>query len=265
MNANDVLAERQGAVLRVTLNRPDKHNALSRAVLERLRGVFAQQAADDQLKVAVLTGAGEVSFAAGGDLRDLAKVRTTDETRAMSEQARAALDAVREFPVPVVAALNGDARGGAAELAVACDFRVAAAHARIGFIQGRLNISTAWGGGTDLMRLLGATRALDVLSRSEMLPPERALAMGLIDAVATDDRDLETSIQVFIRPFLKQAPQVLRAFKALASAARAGAPRQDLYQLETTHLMRTWVHDDHWAAADGVLAKPKERNEHVQE
>ena len=178
---DDVLVERQGAVLRVTLNRPEKHNALSRTVLEHLRRVFTEHAGNHELKVAVLSGAGERSFAAGGDLRDLAEVRTTSQTRQMSEQARAALDAVREFPVPVVAALNGDARGGAAELAVACDFRVAAAHARIGFIQGRLNISTAWGGGTDLMRLLGASRALNVLARSEMLTAERALAIGLID------------------------------------------------------------------------------------
>ena len=72
-------------------------------------------------------------------------------------------------------------------------------------------------------------------------------------------------MQHFITPLLQQAPQVLRAFKALANAARAGAPRKDLYQLETTHLIDTWVHEDHWAVADGVLAKSNEGNKHGQD
>ena len=82
------------------------------------------------------------SFAAGGDLKDLDGIRIRDDAATMSRDTRAAFDAIRAFPVPVVAALNGDALGDRAELAVACDFRVAAAHARIGFVQGRPGITT---------------------------------------------------------------------------------------------------------------------------
>ena len=80
--------------------------------------------------------------------------------------------------MPVVAALNGDALGGGAELAVACDLRVMAAGARIGFIQGRLNIPTSWGGAADLMRLVGPARGLSLLARSAMLDGAAALATG---------------------------------------------------------------------------------------
>ena len=117
MSAETLLVETAGPVLRVTLNRPEKRNALSRDLLEALRAAFVEHANDAGLRVAVLRGAGEKSFAAGGDLRDLASVRSRDQAAEMAEQAKAALDAIRYFPLPVVAALNGDALGGGAELA----------------------------------------------------------------------------------------------------------------------------------------------------
>jgi len=248
-----VLAGITGNVLNVTLNRPEKRNALSRAVLAELRRVFTEFAGAGELRVAVLRGAGDRSFAAGGDLRDLASVRTHEEARRMAEEAHDALDAIRSFPVPVVAALNGDALGGGAELAVACDFRVAASHAHIGFIHGRLNIATAWGGGEDLMRLVGAARALRLLAASERLDAAGAQRLGLVDAVGAPAEPLQALTDRYIAPFLQQVPQVLRAFKALAMAVRRGLPGTDIRALETHHLVETWVLPDHWHAADKIL------------
>jgi enoyl-CoA hydratase len=254
-HASTLEVAHDGDVLRVTITRPEKLNALSRAVLEELRQAFAEHAGDDGLRLAVLRGAGNRSFAAGGDLRDLASVRTLEETTEMATRAKAALDAIRDFPVPVIAALNGNAMGGGAELAVSCDFRVAARHARIGFVQGRLDISTAWGGGVDLMQLVGPSRALGLLCRAEMLDGETALGLGLVDRVAEDGQSLDECLEVFAAPFLRQKPQVLRAFKALAREARRGATRSELDALETRNFAAAWIHDDHWAAADKVLAK----------
>lgn len=245
----------KGAALRVVIDRPTKRNALSRELLRALERVFTEHAANDELKIAVLSGAGDKSFAAGGDLRDLATIRTREGASEMADQAKAALGRIRAFPVPVIAALNGDAMGGGAELAVACDFRIAAAHARIGFVQGRLNLSTAWGGGIDLARLVGSSAALRVLCGGELLTPERALAIGLIDAVAGPQQSLEDAIGTFAAPILAQAPQVLRAFTAVTRACRAGAPRSEIDALETRLFAATWIHEDHWKAADGLLSK----------
>lgn len=245
-------AEVAGGVLNVIINRPEKRNALSRAVLAELGRTFHDFAAAGELKVAVLRGAGDRCFAAGGDLHDLATVRTPEQTRTMADEAHDALDAIRDFPLPVVAALNGDALGGGAELAVACDFRVAANHAQIGFIQGRLNISTAWGGGGDLMRLIGVSPALRLLVASERLDAQAALGAGLVDAVAVAQEPLQAAVERFIAPFLQQAPQVLRAFKALARAMRRGLPASEVRAVETRHLVETWVHPDHWQAADKI-------------
>jgi enoyl-CoA hydratase len=254
MSTPEIVTASVDGILRVTINRPEKRNALSRSVLAELGQTFAAHATDERLLAAVLRGAGDKSFAAGGDLRDLSSIRTCDAAVAMAEQAKAALHAIRRFPVPVIAALNGDAMGGGAELAAACDFRVAAAHARIGFVQGRLNISTAWGGGVDLMKLVDPTTALRLLCRSDMLRGAEALSLGLIDAVADEGQELDGLLADFLAPLLRQTPQVIRAFKALALAARDGKPRAELDALETRLFAANWIHDDHWIAAEKILS-----------
>lgn len=253
MPGSNLVVDLNERVLTVTINRPEKRNALSRAVLEELRQTFTATASNEAIRVAVLRGAGEKSFAAGGDLRDLSTIRTRDGATEMANQAKAVLDSIRNFPLPVVAALNGDALGGGAELAAACDFRILAAHARIGFIQGKLNISTAWGGGIDLLQLVGPAIGLRLLSRSELLDAPVALSMGLVDAVAKPDQSLDDLLQTFLAPMLRQAPQVMRAFKALALQVRAGRPRSELEALETDLFSGTWIHEDHWTAADNLL------------
>jgi enoyl-CoA hydratase len=255
MNSSDIKVESSAGVLRVTINRPDKRNALSAEVLQSLAKVFASNCDDPNLGVAVLRGAGEQCFAAGGDLRELASITTLEGAAEMARDAKASLEAIRQFPLPVVAALNGDAMGGGAELSVACDFRIAAAHARIGFVQGRLNISTAWGGGIDLMRLVGPSRGLGLLCRGEMLSGAEAAALGLVDAVAREGQSLDGLIADFVAPILKQSPQVLRAFKAVSKGVHAGLSRAELNDIETRMFAETWVHADHWSAAAKITSK----------
>ena len=253
--AGDVLVDRSGRVLHVTLNRPDKHNPLSRAVLARLGHVFRQARDEPELACAVVTGAGARYFAAGGDLRDLAHVRAEADVRAMAEEARDALDAIREFPLPVVALLNGDAIGGGAELAVACDFRIARAGAAIGYVHGRLEITSAWGGGTDLIALIGRSRALQMMARGERIGADEALQWGLVDRVAAPE-SLESALQEFTAPMLAHGAAVLRGAKAQIVAARRGLSYAERRAVELDAFVRTWIHPDHWAALERVLPAP---------
>lgn len=245
-------------VATVTINRPERRNAMSWTVMTELRQAFAAAKADDEVRVVVLTGAGDKAFAAGGDLREFARIRDEKGTRELFEGASRALESVRCFPVPVVAALNGLAVGGGAELAVACDFRIAASHAAIGFVQARLNISSGFGGGTDLMRLLGPSRALMCALRAEILPSEKAKAIGLVDEVAGAGESLDDCVGRFLEPMLRQAPQVIRSYKAMALAERLGLLAQARWQTERDGLVTTWLHPDHWAAADRALDKDRE-------
>lgn len=249
----DVLLRRDGRVLRVTINRPEKHNPLSRSVLAELQEAFESARDDADLACVVLTGAGDRYFAAGGDLRDLAQVRTEQGAGDMVEESRAALDAVRTFPLPVVAVLNGDALGGGAELALACDMRVMREGAGIGYVQGRLAITTGWGGGTDLAMVVGPARALRMTARCETVSAATALAWGLADAVAPAD-GLDAAVQDFIAPMLKQSGNVLRGFKAQALAARRGLSFEDRRAVEQRDFVKTWMHEDHWSAVDRFLS-----------
>lgn len=250
-----LLVRIERSVLYVTLNRPDKHNALNTATLAALRATFTDHADDDTLTAAVLTGAGAQSFAAGGDLVEFDSIRTPQQVLAMRTLAKAALDSVRNFPVGVIAALNGHARGGAAELAVACDLRISAHHACIGFVQRQLAITPAWGGGTDLMRLVGPARGLRLLATGELVAAERALDLGLIDGVAPADEPFGEFVEAFVSPFRALTPRVARAGKALSLAAKLGASRRELDAIEETSLVTTWTHADHWAAV-GRVFKP---------
>jgi enoyl-CoA hydratase len=245
-------------VATITINRPDKHNPLSSAVLGELRATVESLGARSALRCLVIRGAGERYFAAGGDLRALADVRTGEQTLDMVVHSRGALDAVRDCPLPVIALLNGDVLGGGAELAVACDLRVMRAGARIGFIQGRLNICSAWGGGPDLFALVGPSRALRMTARAELIDAPTALSWGLADHVVPDDA-LDASLRAFVEPMLRQTPAVLRAWKAQARAARRGESYERRREVERAALLETWLHDDHWTAVATILSPAKEK------
>ncbi len=242
-------------LLKVLINRPAKRNALSQGVLAELRRCFEQAAVRDDLRAAVLRGAGERCFAAGGDLQEFDGMRTPEQAERIGIDSCAALDAIRHCPVPVVALLNGDALGGGAELAVACDIRIAAPHTRIAFVQGTLNIAPAWGGGADLMRLAGPAQALRLLCRADLVGVEEALSLGLIQGYCPREQDFDVYCAEFLAPFRERKPQVTRAFKALARAQREGLAPEPLRKLEHAMLIETWCHADHWEAHDRVLAR----------
>lgn len=249
-----VTARRRGSVLYVTIDRPEKRNALSRDTLSALKGAFDAHAGDAELTAAVLSGAGTRAFAAGGDLHELQGLVTADAIEAFTLHARAALDSVRRFPVPVIGALNGDALGGGAELAMACDLRLAAPHIRIAFLQGKLAISTAWGGGIDVTRLLGPARALELLASSRLVTAAEAAGMGLVSAVAPADLPIGEFAAQWLESWAHQRPQVMRAFKAQSLAERLGLPRPDREAAELAGFVGSWLHPDHWAAAERAIA-----------
>jgi enoyl-CoA hydratase len=257
MNADWVRSDYTDGVLTVTIDRAGKHNALSQSILAGIASVLADHAADENLLLAVVRGAGDSYFAAGGDLMELGEVRSRQDIVAMCRHAKGALDQVRNFPLPVIAALNGDALGGGSELAVACDFRVAATHAHLGFIQGRLNAAPAWGGGVDLMRLVGPNRALGLFAGAGLVGGEEALSLGLFDALAVEGENLDDVLDRFTAPMRRQKPQVLRALRALAKGVRSGLPVDELAALEESVFVETWLHDDHWAAVEEVIKRLK--------
>jgi enoyl-CoA hydratase/carnithine racemase len=246
--------EPQAGAVWITIDRAEKHNALARPVLNEVAAAVRTAGEREDIRYIVVTGSGDKYFAAGGDLRELSGVRDEAGALAMTEDAGAALDAIRHCPVPVIAFLNGDAIGGGAELALSCDMRLQSAHARIGYIQAKLAITSAWGGGPDLFRLVGPARALRMIARCELVEAARALEWGLADAVISDGRSGD-DIASFLKPLGACPPQVLRGIKAQAIAARRGGGWAAHRSVEQKHLVRTWLHDDHWAASEKFLSR----------
>ena len=240
-------------VLHITINRPEKRNALSMGLLDEL-GSALNAHRDASVKCALLTGAGDRAFAAGGDLKELDAIRSETAAREMSERGHAALDAVRYFPVPVIGALNGLALGGGAELAMSCDMRIAAAHAELGLIQAQLNVTTAWGGGIDLINAVGNSAALAILCSGRRIDAQEALRLCLYEAVCPKSLEFSTFTESFLQGYLSKSINVLHSYKATA-AARRKRLHDELTETARQGFVTAWIDDDHWDAAAKALKK----------
>lgn len=251
--AQHLIVECADDILQVTINRPEKRNALSLAMLDELGATFRKYS-DTELKCAVLTGAGNRCFAAGGDLKELEAIRSVEDTRAMSERGHNALDAVRYFPVPVIGALNGLALGGGAELAMACDIRIATANAELGLIQSQLNVTAAWGGGIDLINAIGNSAALALLCSGRRLKAAEALRLCLFEAVCGEGEDFGAFTREFLSGYTGKGINVLRSYKATA-AARRKRLQDELMHTARDGFVAAWTHDDHWEAVERAVRK----------
>lgn len=186
-----VTVEHAGAIARVTLDRPDKLNALNVGMFHGLIAAIEAVVASPTARVCILSGAGR-AFAAGADI-GLYQGTVSADIRRFMDLGRRALGAVATCPKPVIAAVHGYALGGGFELAIACDFIVAAESARLGLPEVTLGLLPGGGGTQRLPRLVGRLRANDLLMTGRSLTAEEALSWGLINRVAPDDGVLEAA------------------------------------------------------------------------
>lgn len=177
-----VAAERQGSTAWLTLQRPEAANALSRALVANLRVELASLRADPSLTAVVLAGVEGKAFCAGADLKERLAM-TLEQTRTFLDELGALVNAIADFPRPVIAAISGAALGGGLEIALACDFRVADVTASLGLAEVRLGIIPGAGGTQRLSRLCGLAAAKELVLTGRRIDAERALALGLLSRV----------------------------------------------------------------------------------
>ena len=179
----DVVFEREGSVVRITINREGSHNALNRAVLEGLSELFDQLEGDDEVIAVVITGVGRKAFVAGADVREIqeaGKART-----ALIRRGQEILSKIRHSSKIVIAAVNGYALGGGCELAMACDIRIASENATFGLPEVKLGLMTGYGGSQLLSRLVGTGRAKYVMFTGDLFTASDAYQMGLVEKVCS--------------------------------------------------------------------------------
>jgi enoyl-CoA hydratase len=183
-----LLLEREGGVATLTLNRPDALNSWNEKMRGELRDAVRALGEDDALRVLVVTGAGR-AFSAGEDVRGMKGLAGLG-TRGFRRVARAihnVFDEIEAMEVPVIAALNGVAAGGGLELALSCDFRIAARGAKLGFPENNVGLIPGSGGCSRLVKLVGLARAKRLVMTGEMVGAERALELGLIEEVVAPE------------------------------------------------------------------------------
>jgi methylglutaconyl-CoA hydratase len=200
-----VRVEQRGGVVVWTIDRPDRMNALSRAVLTSLGSLSREAVANPSIRAIVIAGAGDRAFSAGADLKERQGMSEND-VRAQIDLYRSELGPLDRSPKPVVAAINGLALGGGLELALCCDLRVAAATAEFGLPETSLGIIPGAGGTQRLPRIVGEGRAKEMILLGRRLTAVEALAWGLINRVAAAGASVVDDAVEWIRPIAEGAP-----------------------------------------------------------
>lgn len=218
MALENVLIEKRGRVAVVTVNRPDKLNALNIATRNDILEVFDQLEKDDEVRVVVITGAGEKAFIAGADINEFAGMTAVKQRAVM--KGRRAFDAVEDFPKPVIAMINGFALGGGCELAMACDIRLASSKAKLGQPEIKLGIIPGGGGTQRLTRLIGEGRSMELTLTGDMISAEEAERIGLVNHVYPPE-ELEGKTMELANRIAEMSPVALAMAKqSVKNAAR---------------------------------------------
>lgn len=224
-----VLAETTDGLATVTLNRPEKLNALTLELCDELIAALRRVSGDPAVRAIILTGAGR-AFCAGADLTILG----SDGNALVAAGKELAL-LIRGAPQPVIAAVNGAAAGGGANLALACDYRIAAETATLGQVFAKLGLGPDWGGSYFLPRLVGSSRALELLWSARMVPAAEALALGLVDRVVAADR-LATEARTLAAAWATfPALSLRRAKETIYRSAHATLPEMLDHEIAMQH------------------------------
>jgi enoyl-CoA hydratase len=208
----------EGAIARLTLNRPQSLNALNRSLLEDLRRAVQRTADDPRVRVVVITGAGDRAFAAGADLHELASMAAV-EMRRYAELGQQVFASIEHLGKPVLASLNGVAVGGGCGLAMACTMRIAADTVRLGQPEVNLGLMPGYSGTQRLARLVGRGRALDLLLTGRQIDAAEALRIGLVERV-TSRASLDEEVQALASELAGKPPLAVRS---ILDAVRRGA------------------------------------------
>jgi enoyl-CoA hydratase/carnithine racemase len=216
MANNELLCKRDGAIATITLNRPEKRNALTVPMLEAFHAAVKHMAASADVRVLILAGAGK-AFCAGLDLKEMGLAHRPDGSIEYPE-IEEALHALERFPMPTIAMMQGDAIAGGLELALHCDLRVAGAGARMGMPLARIGLVVPFSLTQKLLDAVGTVKTKEMLFTGSLLDTESARSAGLVTRVVPD-ADLEASTRALAADIAANAPLSLRTMKAAINEA----------------------------------------------
>ena len=229
MSYQEILYAVDGPMALITINRPEKHNAISLATLRELQEAAAEAAADDRVKAIVITGAGGRAFASGSDLSEVVH---RDFRKALEPIVQGLAEQLERTPKPTIAAIDGICMGGGLEVALGCDLRIATPSSRFATPEGKLGIIPGGGATARLPRIVGRGWAMEMMLMGDPIDAERALAIGLVTRLVAKERLIDEARRMADH-LASFAPFVPRTMKAMVhfgmEAGLAGALMLEKY------------------------------------
>lgn len=251
---NTINVEKDGAIAKVTIDRPKKLNALNRETLAEISDAFDQIAEDDETKVIILTGSGEKAFVAGADIAEFSEYSVEEGTDLSSTGHQTVFDKIATFGKPVIAAINGFALGGGLELAMAAHFRIASDNAKMGLPETSLGLIPGYGGTQRLPELIGKGRAMEMIMTAGMISADQALDYGLINKV-TSLEDLMSHCEKVAGKISSNSLVAIE--KAIAAINAHGDSAQNGYKKEIEFFGKSFGTEDFKEGTQAFLNKEK--------
>ncbi|MFV0295652.1 MAG: enoyl-CoA hydratase/isomerase family protein [Hyphomicrobiaceae bacterium] len=229
---DDILVERDGPVMTITLNRPEKYNALTFAMYARLAELCDGEARDGTVRAIIVTGAGIKAFAAGTDIAQFRDFKTPEDGINYEAKVDKILSSIERCPVPLIAAISGACTGGGAAIAACCDMRIATRSLRYGFpIARTLGNCLSAASLQRLTGLMGGPRVVDLIYTSRLMEADEALTVGLVTEVLDDHGTLMARARELAQQIASYAPLTISATKELMRRIRDAQPPVDDHDL----------------------------------
>ncbi len=218
----NLLLNTNNHILTITINRPDKLNALNKATIQELHDVLVKESKNSDTKAVVITGSGTKAFVAGADISEFANFSVEQGAMLSAEGHKLLFDYVQNYNKPILAALNGFALGGGLELAMACHFRIASSTAKLGLPEVSLGVIPGYGGTQRLAQLVGKGKAMEMILTADMITAEDALKWGLVNYTTAPEELLTKCLELASRIIIRSPVALTSAIKAVNANYQSG-------------------------------------------
>ncbi len=253
MKLNTLILEEKKNIIKITINREAKLNALSQEVFAELDQVLKDTAKKPYLKGLIITGAGEKAFVAGADISEMAQMNP-EEGEAYAAKAQAVTEFIENLPFPVVACVNGYALGGGCELAMACDTIYASENAIFGQPEVKLGLIPGFGGCVRLIRYVGLAKAKELIYSGKSISAKEASTLGLVSRVFTNKQQMLSEAECFLENTAKNSMQAISQCKQVINST-FGCSTAEALEIERKKFRKVFATEDKLEGIDAFLNK----------
>lgn len=253
MSYENILTKIENGIFFITVNRPDKLNALNKKTLQEIGSAVSEAEKNHSVKALIITGTGSKAFVAGADISEFADF-TKEKGEELARHGHTIFNSIENCPKPVIAAVNGFALGGGCELAMACHIRVASDNAKFGQPEVKLGLIPGYGGTQRLTMLIGKSKAMELLMTADMIGANDALSLGLVNYVTTPDQLMNKCVEI-AEKIKHQAPLAIAGL--IRCVNDFFDEKKDGYETEIEEFGKCFVTEDFKEGAKAFLEKRK--------